>query len=77
MSDNTIRTTIRLEATLHEAVRVKAAAAQRSMSAIVNDALRAALQEDAEGLAAFAERQQEPSMSYEAFLAQLKADGTL
>lgn len=47
------------------------------MSEIVNDALRAALREDEEDLAAFAERDREQPISYEAFLAQLKADGTL
>ncbi len=47
------------------------------MSDSGNDAERAAQREDEEDLAAFAERDQEGSMSYEAFLAQLKADGTL
>jgi hypothetical protein len=47
------------------------------MSEIVNDALRAALREDEEDLAAFTERAREEPVSYGAFLAQLKADGTL
>ncbi len=47
------------------------------MSDIVNDALRAALREDEEDLAAFTERAGEKPVSYERFLAQLKADGTL
>jgi hypothetical protein len=47
------------------------------MSEIVNDAIRAALREDEEDLAAFAEREREQPLSYDAFLAQLKADGTL
>ena len=47
------------------------------MSEIVNDAIRAALREDQEDLAAFAERAEEKTLSYEDFLAQLKADGTL
>jgi plasmid stability protein len=73
----TIRSTIYLEPALHQALRLKAATAHRSISDIVNDAVRAALREDEEDLAAFAERVREPSMTYEAFLAQLKADGTL
>ncbi len=36
-----------------------------------------ALREDADDLAAFAERESEESISYEEFLAQPKADGTL
>ena len=39
--------------------------------------LRAALREDEEDLAAFAERSEETPLSYEQFLTQLKADGTL
>ncbi len=47
------------------------------MSEIVNDAIRAALREDEEDLAAFAERGGEKALTYEQFLARLKADGTL
>ena len=50
---------------------------KRSMSEIVNDAIGAALLEDQEDLAAFGERECEQPISYEEFLAQLKADGTL
>jgi len=77
MRTETVRSTLYLDAALHQALRLKAATTHRSMSDIVNDAIRAALREDEEDLAAFAERAHEPSMSYEAFLAQLKADGTL
>jgi plasmid stability protein len=77
MRPDTIRSTIYLEAALHQALRLKAATAHRSMSDIVNDAVRAALREDEEDLAAFAERDREQPVSYEAFLAQLEADGTL
>ena len=44
---------------------------------IINDAIRRELQEDAQDLAAFADRADEQALSYEAFLAKLKADGTL
>jgi plasmid stability protein len=77
MKTETVRSTIYLERGLHQALRLKSAATRRSMSEIVNDAVRAALREDEEDLAAFAERVAEPSVSYESFLAQLKADGTL
>ena len=77
MGSNTIRSTLYLEAALHQALRLKAASAHRSMSEITNDAIRAALREDDEDLTAFAERRGEKSLSYEDFLAQLKADGTL
>ena len=47
------------------------------MSEIVNDALRQALREDQEDLAAVRSRARERSMDYETFLAKLKADGAL
>lgn len=77
MSSSTVRSTVYLEADLHQALRLKAATAHRSISDIVNDAIRAALREDEEDLAAFVEREREKPISYEEFLAQLKADGTL
>jgi plasmid stability protein len=72
-----VRSTLYLESALHQALRLKAAITHRSMSEIVNDAVRAALRQDQEDLAAFAERAREQSVTYEAFLDQLKADGTL
>ena len=77
MAGETVRSTLYIEAPLHRALRLKAATAHRTMSEIVNDALREALREDEEDLAAFGERAGEQSVSYEAFLSQLKADGTL
>jgi plasmid stability protein len=77
METETTRATICIENALHQALRLKAASSRRSMSEIVNDALRAALREDEEDLAAFAERASEKPLSYEQFPAQPKADGTL
>lgn len=56
MSGTTIRSTRYLEAALHQALRLKAASAHRSMSEIANDAIREALREDEEDLTAIAER---------------------
>ena len=77
MSTDSVRATLYLDPALHQALRLKAATAHRTMSDIVNDALRAALREDEEDLAAVADRVKEKPVSYEAFLAKLKADGTL
>ena len=77
MPGDAVRSTLYLETGLHQALRIKAASTHRSMSEIVNDAIRAALREDEEDLAAFAERAAEQPISYEALLARLKADGTL
>lgn len=72
-----IRSTVYLEPELHQALRLKSAHSQRSMSDIVNEALRQALREDQEDLAAVKGRSKERAVSYEDFLARLKADGTL
>jgi predicted DNA binding CopG/RHH family protein len=72
-----VRSTVYLEPDLHQALRLKSAHSRRSMSEIVNDALRHALREDQEDLAAVKSRAKERTLSYEDFLAKLKADGTL
>ena len=79
MSNRTdpVRSTVYLEPDLHQALRLKAAHSRRSMSEIVNDALRQALREDEADLAAVRSRARERALSYEDFLARLKADGTL
>ena len=77
MPANAVRSTIYLEPALHQALRLKAATVHRSMSDIVNDVLREALREDHEDLAAFAEHEGDQAISYEEFLARLRADGTI
>jgi hypothetical protein len=72
-----IRSTVYLEPKLHQALRIKAASVKRSMSDLINQAVRRELQEDEDDLAAFEKRANEKTLSYEAFLAKLKADGTL
>ena len=56
---------------------MKAAAAHVSISEVVNDAVRVALREDQEDLATFEERANEPTISYEDFLKDLKSHGKL
>jgi plasmid stability protein len=72
-----VRSTVYLDPDLHRALRLKSAHSRRSMSDIVNEALRMALREDEEDLAAVRKRAREKPLDYEAFLARLKADGTL
>lgn len=71
------RSTVYFEPALHRALRVKAAHSQRSVSQIVNDAVRVALREDETDLAAFDARAREPLMSYEELLKDLKAHGKI
>lgn len=77
MSEASKRSTIYFEPDVHEALCLKAAATHRSLSALVNDAVRQALTEDQEDLAAFDEREAEPTVTYEDFLNDLKADGKI
>ncbi len=77
MANQAIRSTIHLEPALHQALRRKAATEHRSMSAIVNDAVRESLREDEEDLAEFSGRAKEKAVSYEQFLTKLKTNGAL
>ena len=72
-----VRATVYFEPALHKAIRLKAAHTHQSISDIVNDAVRLALREDQEDLAAFEDRVSEPAISYEALLKDLKAHGKL
>jgi plasmid stability protein len=71
------RSTIYFEPELHKALRIKAANTERSISDLVNDAIRQALREDQEDLAAFEERAAEPTITYEALLEDLKVHGKI
>jgi plasmid stability protein len=77
MGAHTVRSTVYFEPALHRALRLKAATTNRSVSELVNDAVRLALREDQEDLAAFEERAVESTLSYEELLNDLKAHGKL
>ena len=77
MTELSKRATIYLDPALHKALRLKAAASNRTVSDLVNEAVRQSLREDREDLAAFAERVAEPTMTYEELLDDLKAHGKL
>ena len=55
------RVTIYLDPALHKALRLKSEETSRSVSDVVNDAVRHAMAEDAEDLAAFEQRAREPN----------------
>lgn len=71
------RATVYIDPALHRAIRLKAAVTNSTISDIVNDSIRNSLSEDEADLAAFEERADEPNVSYEDFLAKLKADGKI
>ncbi|GAH69097.1 unnamed protein product, partial [marine sediment metagenome] len=72
MGTDVKRTTIYVDARLHKALRVKAAEMDRSISELVNEAVRLSLAEDLEDLAAFDERTGEPNLRFEDVLKDLK-----
>ncbi len=71
------RSTIYLEPALHKALRLKSLETSRSMSRLINAAVRESLAEDAEDLAVFEERAGEPLISFGDMLKRLKADGRI
>jgi plasmid stability protein len=77
MSSNSKRATVYFDPALHRALRVKAAETERSMSDLVNEAVQLSLAEDAEDLAAFADRVNEPSLPYEDVVKDLKRRGKI
>jgi plasmid stability protein len=77
VATGTKRATIYMDDGLHRALRMKAAETSSSISEIVNQAVRLALAEDAEDLAAFEERAGEGLVSFEDVLKELKRDGRI
>lgn len=77
MGTETKRATIYFEPGLHKALRLKAAETSRSITDLVNQAVRESLAEDAEDLLSFEERLKEPLISYDKMVKQLKRDGII
>jgi hypothetical protein len=71
------RATVYFEPEIHRALRLKAAATDRSISDMVNDAVKLALAEDAADLAAFEERAQERSVDFESVVRSLRRRGKI
>ena len=77
MSDARKRATIYLDNDLHRALKLKAAQTEYTISELVNESVREGLSEDADDLAVFAERAQEPSLTFEAVVKDLRRRGRL
>ncbi|MBX3675115.1 MAG: CopG family transcriptional regulator [Burkholderiales bacterium] len=75
--DTAKRATVYFDPDLHRALRLKSAVSSRSVSEIVNDAVRRSLAEDASDLAAFEERAKEPSLDFEAVVRSLRKRGKI
>ncbi len=77
MNNQAKRATVYLDPDLHKALRLKAVETSRSISELVNKAIREALAEDAEDIAAFEQRAKETLISYDEMVKRLKRDGRI
>ena len=77
MSTLTKRATVYLDPILHKALRLKSVETSRSVSDLINDAVRDELAEDADDLATFKARKHEPTIPFEDFVKDLKRNGTI
>jgi hypothetical protein len=77
MDASTKRATVYFDSAIHRALRLKAAETDRSLSDLVNEAVKVSLAEDAEDLAAFEERASEPNLAFEAAVKELKKRGKI
>ncbi len=77
MTTLTKRATVYLEPDLHRALRLKSVETSRSVSELLNDAIRGDLAEDADDLTAFDARKHEPTIAFETFVKELKRHGRL
>ena len=77
MKNQSKRATVYFDSQLHRVLRLKAAETHRSVSAIINEAVRQSLAEDAEDLAAFELRASEPNLVFEKVLQGMKKRGQI
>jgi len=71
------RATVYFDPFLHRALRLKAAETDRSISELVNEAVKAALAEDASDIEAFEDRENEPDYKFEDVVKDLKRRGKI
>ena len=73
--DESKRAAIYFDADVHRALRLRAAACNRSISDMVNEAVRMTLAEDADDLRDADQRQDEESIGFEEFVSSLRNSG--
>jgi hypothetical protein len=71
------RATVYFDPFIHKALKLKSIETSKSISDLVNEAVKAALAEDAEDIAASEERVNEPLVSFSEMLKRLKNDGRI
>ena len=71
------RATVYFDPNIHKALKLKSIETSKSISELVNEAVRSTLAEDAEDIIAFEERSNEPLISYADMVKRLKKDGRI
>ncbi len=71
------RATIYFDPDIHRALKIKAASSNKSISELIDSAIRHELVEDEEDIRAFKEREKEPTVSFESVLRDLRANGKI
>lgn len=77
MSNLSKRSTVYFEPTIHQALKMRAASSDVSVSELIDEAVRLLMREDQEDLSSVSDRAAEQEMSYEDFLNELKKDGKI
>ena len=71
------RATVYFDPVIHKALKLKSIETSKSISELVNTAVKEALAEDAEDITAFEERANEPLISFSEMVKRLKNDGRI
>ena len=71
------RATVYFDPIIHKALKLKSIETSKSISELVNKAVKEALAEDAEDLSAVEERADEPLISFSEMVKRLKKDGRI
>jgi hypothetical protein len=77
MTTQTKRATIYFDPSIHQALKFKSIETSRSISNLVNEAVKAALSEDADDIIAHESRIDEPLISFSDMVKRLKKDGRI
>lgn len=77
MRDEPRRATIYFDPEVHRTLRLKSVAMDRSVSELVNEAVKRSLAEDAEDLTAFEERAKESSLAFDEVVKALRRRGKI
>ena len=69
------RATIYFEPDIHRVLKIKAALIGKTISQLINSAVKKELREDEKDILTFSERENEPTISFKVLLEDLKASG--